>query len=682
MTVQAPKPQAETYTVPTASTATKTDTPIMETPVSIQVVPKQVLEDQQAIVVKDALKNVSGVFYGGDSNYDSFMLRGFLTDGGTTVYRNGLRVRRAKNELANIEQIEVLKGPAAVLYGRIEPGGLINLVTKKPQTEPYYALEQQFGSFDLYRTTFEATGPLNANRSLLYGLNLVYKNNDTFVDFLDDERIFVAPALTWRPSERTEINVNLEYQHETDRYYGGIPAVGRRPAPIPISRYLGWGASKEQEFETYDRVLIGFDWSHAFNDHWTLTQRFHYSYYDYVFNNTWFNAGLADDGRTLTRGLYHFPIDRTHNYATNIDLAGKFKTFGMNHHVLMGFDYFREEQHDEGFCCDAPAAFRPTIDIFKPVYGSIPQLSRTDFNSFDTFMQYWYGAYFQDQITLWDKLHILGGGRYDWVTRRSGFSDVSLATAAASEAKVKDAAFSPRVGLVYQPWSWLSLYGNYVESLGSANGGRSQNGRPFKAQTAQQYEAGFKTEWRDGQLTSTVAFYHLTKQNILTRDPLNPQFSIPVGEARSQGIELDIAGQVTDSLSVIATYAFTDSKITKDNRGNRGNRFFNVPEHAGSLWAKYEFHHAPLSGLSLGAGIFAVGQRECDNANTCELPSYGRVDAFAAYKWKLGPSRVTIQLNINNLFDKRYFESSGYGDSNTLIPGAPANVFGLVRVEF
>ncbi len=680
MTVTAKPTDDTSYNAPNATTATKTDTPIFDTPVSIQVVPQQVMEDQQAILVKDALKNVSGVFWSGDFNYDGFQLRGFISDVFTTVYRNGLRLRRAKNEIANLEQIEVLKGPAAALYGRIEPGGLINLVTKKPLTEPYYSLEQQFGSFDLYRTALEATGPLNADRSLLYRFDLAYKNNDTFIDFVDEERVFVAPALTWRPTERTEINLNFEYQHDEGRYYSGIPIVGRRPAPIPISRYLGFGADEDQEFQTYDKILVGFDWSHRFTEDWILRQRFHYYFLDYVFNNVWFGLGVADDGRTFTRALDHEPADPTHTYATNIDLTGRFETFGMNHQVLVGADYFREGDEFEAFIDVAPPAFRPTIDIFNPVYGPIPQLSPSDLNNFSTDTQYWYGVYFQDQITLWDKLHILGGGRYDWATRRSGFSSVSLAEAEANESEVEDAAFSPRMGLVYQPWPWLSLYGNYVESLGAANRRRSMSGQPFEPETAQQYEVGFKTELLDRQLTSTMAFYHLTKQNVLTRDPLNPAFSIPVGEARSQGIEVDIAGQLTDSLSLIATYSLTDSEITKDTFGNQGNRFFNIPEHAGSFWAKYDFHEAPLTGLSLGAGIFLVGQRECDNENTCELPGYGRVDAFAAYKWTLGPTRLTAQLNVNNLLDKTYFESSGYGGQG--FPGAPRSFFGLVRVEF
>lgn len=223
------------------------------------------------------------------------------------------------------------------------------------------------------------------------------------------------------------------------------------PWPIPISRYLGFGADEDQEFITYDRTLLGFDWSHRFTEDWTLRQRFHYYSYDIVENNTWYDLGVADDGRSFTRGLYHFPLDLTHTYATNIDLTGKFETFGMNHQVLLGADYFREDFEDEGFIDVAPPAFRPAIDIFNPVYGPIPQLSRTDFNSFDTSTQYWYGVYFQDQITLWDKLHILGGGRYDWATSRSGFSSVSLAEAEASESEEEDTAFSPRVGLVYQP---------------------------------------------------------------------------------------------------------------------------------------------------------------------------------------------------------------------------------------
>lgn len=240
-----------------------------------------------------------------------------------------------------------------------------------------------------------------------------------------------------------------------------------------------------------------------------------------------------------------------------------------------------------------------------------------------------------------------------------------------------DERFSPRVGLVYQPWEWLSFYGNYVESLGRENTGVSADGTLFPPETTEQYEVGFKTEFLDNRLTSTVAFYHLTKQNV--RIPIaGTPFSETIGEARSQGIEVDVAGEVTEGLSLIATYAFTDARILKGR--NQGSHLFNVPEHSGSLWAKYDMQQAPLRGLSLGAGLFLLGQREGDNGNTFQLPGYGRVDALVKYQLPVASSKLSLQFNVENLLDHRYYvAASGRASVN---PGASRTFIGSVRVEF
>ncbi len=670
------------YKVTNASSATKTDTPIMDTPMSIQVIPKQVLKDQQALRIKDALKNISGVFWATDPMYEGFQMRGFVSDGSTTVYRNGLRIRRAQHEVANLEQLEVIKGPAAAIYGRIEPGGLINVVTKKPLDTPYYSLEQQFGSYDLYRTTADATGPINKDRSLLYRLNLAYQNNNLFIDTMDQERFFVAPSLTWKPSDRTELNLNFEYQHDTRVNYTGLPVVGNRPANIPVSRYLGFGSDNERA--VHDKLIVGFDWSHQFNDNWKVQHRFHYYNLDYQGNNQSFFNGPVNptNNRTATRSTTTTPIDDTDTYATNIDLIGKFKFLGTQHQALAGFDYFWEKRDGEGFASTpAPATHRPVVDIFNPVYGQVPLPTPKDFNSFSTLTQSWYGTYFQDQITLFDKLHIMGGGRYDWATRSSGSASTSIEAARNRETEVQNDAFSPRVGLVYQPWSWLALYGNYVESLGGANTALASSGKPLDAETAQQHEVGFKTELLDKKLLTTVAFYDLTKQNVATADPTNPRFSVQTGEARSRGMEVDVSGQVTNGLNLIATYAYTDTEITKDNRGDQGHRFWNVPKNSGSFWAKYAVQEPSLRGLSFGAGTYLIGQREGNNANTWQMPGYVRVDALLGYAWKVGHSTVTTQLNVNNLLDKTIYETSAFGGFLAQ-PGAPRTFMGSIRVEF
>ncbi|ANE57313.1 TonB-dependent receptor [Methylomonas sp. DH-1] len=675
-------PYNSDYRLPNASAATKTDTPIMDTPMSIQVIPKQILKDQQAIRIKDALKNVSGINWATDPMYEGFQLRGFQTDGTTTVYRNGLRIRRAVQEVADLERLEALKGPAAAAYGRIEPGGLINIVTKKPLDTPYYALEQQFGSYDMFRTTADATGPINQDHSLLYRVNLAYQNNEFFIDKMDQERVFFAPSVTWKPSDRTEVNLNLEYLYDERTSYTGLPVQGNRPANVPISRYYGFGSDNEKS--VFDKFLIGFDWSHQFNDDWKIQHRFHYYKLDYQINNSSFFPGRVNpaNNRTAVRNVTDRPIDITDTVATNIDLTGKFKLLGTEHRVLAGFDYFWEDFEAQGFFgAPAPASLRPVVDIFNPVYGQVPSAASQGFNNFSTLEQYWYGAYFQDQITLFDKLHIMGGGRYDWATRSSGAASSSIEAARNSETEVKNEAFSPRVGVVYQPWPWLSLYGNYVESLGGANSALASTGKPLDAETAQQHEVGFKTEWFDKRLMTTVAFYELTKQNIATPDPVNTRFSVQTGEARSRGIEVDVSGQITDGLNLIATYAYTDAVITQDNSGNQGRKLWNVPANSGSFWAKYSFQDPALRGLNVGAGAYLVGERQGNNLNNWQMPGYVRVDALLGYSWEIGNSKVTAQLNINNLLDKTIYETSAFNGYLTQ-PGAPRNFMGSIKVEF
>lgn len=343
----------------------------------------------------------------------------------------------------------------------------------------------------------------------------------------------------------------------------------------------------------------------------------------------------------------------------------------------MGFDYYRrDEQINNGILTVVGV---PPTDTFNPVYGlDLASLTAGGSNHFTQSHDQWYGAYFQDQITLWDKLHILGGGRYDWAEAGFGQSVISLNDV--EEDVQRTESFSPRVGVLYQPWPWLSLYGNYVESFGSNNGGLSASGEPFDPETAQQYEAGLKTEFFDGRLSSTLAFYDLTKQNILTPDPANPIFSIAVGEARSRGVELDVAGQVTDNWSLIGSYAYTDTEITEDNSGNEGNRITNVPLHAGSLWSKYAFGSGFLQGLSLGAGVYLRGRREGDNENTFQLPGYARLDAFAAYSFEQFGSKITAQFNIYNVLDKTFYANSLSRGSTR--PGDPLTFLGSIRVEW
>lgn len=675
------------YVVPNAVSATRTDTPIHETPVAVQVIPRVIMDDQQVINVKDAVKNVSSVMPSTYQFYDGYIIRGF--DTGSNVYRNGLRQPSfGDQQTSNVEQVEVLKGPASVLYGRIEPGGLVNVVTKKPQAQPYYSIQQQVGSWDFYRTTADATGPVTDDGSLLYRVNAAYQNNKSFVDYLDNENIFIAPSLTWRPSDRFELNLELEIQRKEYVHFGtnggGVPAVGNRPADLPRSRYIGNPSISVNHPNEQDRNYMGFDWGFAINDNWSLKHRFGYTDVDYVTHYAGARAFNETTGG-MTQTLQGAFQDRK-SYSTNLDLTGKFLTGNIQHQVLLGVDYFRLKQNYNGLGLSGINIVVPPINVFDPVYTNSEALvDSTPDNSFFVRKEYWTGFYFQDQVKFGDKWHLLLGGRFDDANHGTG-SDYriggNLSTAWSKLAMRHDSAFSPRVGVLYQPQPWVSLYGNYVESFGT-NNGVDAAGKAHDPQEARQIEAGVKTELLEGKVTATVALFEITKTNILTRDPSNPAVSIPIGEARSQGVEFDVTGKISDKWSVIGSLSLDSAEITKDNNGREGNRLPGVPLRSGSVWAKYDNGNT-TEGLSFGAGVYLRGQREGDPNNTYQLPGYGRVDAFMAYKFKaLGAKVATAQVNVNNLFDKTYFDYGGSGGTRlNIYYGEPINIMGSLRLEY
>lgn len=685
-------PYNEDYAVPNAITATKTDTPIMETPVSIQVVPQQVLKDQQAIGLENVLKNVSGVqqLWGGGNFYDSFIIRGFPT---LQHFRNGVRLPEHAIDLANVERVEVLKGPSAMLYGRIDPGGMISVVTKRPLATPYYSIQQQFGSYDLYRTTVDATGPITDNGELAYRFNLSYLDAGSYRDAVNRDRVFLDPSLSWRPTEDTEFNLSFEYRSENVPYDSGLPALNGRVIDVPISRNL----NQPMRQDHIESKLVDFNWSHRFGEHWKIQNGVVAQLVDYEFRElptAEFQTRFSLEDPFLRRGLYFEDFSRD-MHTVYLNLTGEFETWGIRHKVLLGGDYYDKETNSKGFAAFAGtdeqrerfftfvnvfdrSTLKPPIDL-----AAAENLRKTAPNDFGFLEESWYGLYFQDQITLWEKLHILGGGRHDWTRVKNAFSSQPIQDSDINI--VNTEFFSPRVGIVYQPWSWLSIYGNFVESFG-LNNGRSENNQPLDPETATNYEAGIKTEWFGGKLVSNLAYYHLTKENILTRKAVDVPILSTIGKARSQGIELDIAGEVYDGLSLIATYAYTDARITKNNDGNEGNRLPNVPEHAASFWGKYTFQQSELQGLSLGTGVYLASARQADTGNTVTLPGYVRWDAYAAYTFSIGATRLTTQLNVNNILDKRYFfngDSQLFGASaNNNFPGEPLTFMGLVRLEY
>jgi iron complex outermembrane recepter protein len=668
--------QREAYLVPRATTATKTDTPIMETPFSVQVVPQQVLRDQQVVRLDQAIQNVSGVTrslspVGASDGVDGFMIRGFQS---TTLYRNGVyRPDNHHTDPANLEQIEVLKGPGSILYGRADPGGIVNLTTKQPQATPYYSLQQQFGSYNFYRTAADATGPLSKDESVLYRFNMAYENSGSFRDFVDRKSLFLAPVVKWNVSPRTQITAEFEYQHVNAKEDGGIPNLGNRPAPIPRSRYLDeplFGASKDERFFT------GINWSHEFNPDWKVIHRLSGEFIHGLGSRGIVPFGAAAADGTVDRYLYDVPPGGQQNrYQTSLNLVGNVATGALKHTLLFGYDYlYQTDKAGVNNCCQSFP-----INVFNPTYLTAPSVDPAFTNPGFGSTRSWHGLYMQDQIKLPFNLHALAGFRYDTVVTTDSVS---------KDTTEKDHRLSPRVGLLWQPVQWLSLYGSYTENFGISNG-FNPNRQPLPSQSAQQWETGVKTEFFDGRLRTTVSYFQLTKQNIAVPIP-GTIFSRAIGEAQTRGIELDVAGEILPGWSVIAAYAYMPfAKIIKDEGddgagnstlGNQGNRLFLAAKDSGSLWSTYAFQEEQWRGVKVGAGLVAVGERQGDTANTFQLPGYVIANTMASYEWRMGMTKMTAMLNVNNVFDRNY-SAATLGGFMTM-PGMPRFFMGSIRMEF
>ena len=690
------------YVAETATTAFKTDTPILETPLAVQVVTRETLDDRQTFsIVSATTENVSSVFTT-PQYYDDIIVRGFDTN--VTTYRDGLVVQAVTDqETANVQSIEVLKGPAAVLYGRMEPGGVVNIVTKRPLPESYYSFQEEAGSFNQTRTSIDATGPLTHDDKFGYRLDVAYLSEDSFRDYIGTQNAFLAPTINYRASERFRLNVEGEYQNTRfNDDENGIPAIGQRPANIPISRYLG-EPSLPRNWQS--RPFVAYDWVFEISKHWSLTNRASYNPVHY-FQRGAIIGSIDEQTGDAQRYLWNADMYR-HTAATNLDLTGRVTTGPFEHSILLGFDHRYYYQRGIGLSGYTIA----DINIYDPVYTGLGVSGPITVSGYGTDGEGWTGVYLQDMVSFADgHLHLLLGGRYDWAQIGFGSSPNSFAEAngpynpstGIGFQNSRDRAFSPRIGLVYQPRAWLSLYGNYTNSFGFTGGLPFPGQPPFPPEIGKQYEAGVKAEFLNKHLAAATAFYNITKSNILDVLP-GGLYAIPIGLVRSRGVELDVTGRINANWSLVANYSHDDALIVKgvtdarfESSGPPGNRFASVPPNAANLWLRHDFANR-VKGLRIGAGSALVGQRQGDNENDFQLPGYGRIDAMVGYQF--APSflhrgkNLSFQLNVRNLLNKSYFESgSGFGaysadpTQNTRVaqgfPGTKRNFLASTRLEF
>jgi iron complex outermembrane recepter protein len=501
---------------------------------------------------------------------------------------------------------------------------------------------------------------------LRYRLNAAYERSDGFRDYKQDtERFFIAPSLEWKISKNTSILFEMEYLSDVRPYDDGLVAIGRGVADVPRDRRF----QNDNSIIENRNIRLGYQLEHRFNDNWKLRNGFSYTAnksLDFRLTN-WF----IEDSGTLDR-RWRSNDDYFESYELQANIEGKFTTGKIKHQILFGFDYGsswtagtqRRLPGDPSFFNNIFERDLPNVP--RPDLSDMTNLARDGFRQTQTI-----GIYLQDQIKPLDNLILLLGGRVDIVDQDSGsFGDTS---------QQKDAAFSPRLGLVYQPTKEISLYASYSRSFSPNIFGIARDGSFLKPEQGTQYEVGVRGEFFENRLAVNFAAYHLTKTNVATVDPQDQNFSIAAGKVRSQGLELDVVGRILPGWNIIASAGLNDTEITEssDEFLPVGKRLSNVPYTTASLWTTYEVQAGKLRGLGFGVGLFHVGERQGDTADTFRVPGYLRTDAALFYRrtnWRLG-------VNVQNLFNINYVESAA-GFREAMYPGEPLTVIGSVTVNF
>jgi len=654
------------YVATRSASGAKTDTPILEVPQTVNVVTADQIRAQGAQSISEALRYTAGVrgeVYGGASQFDSYtQIRGFKGD----LFLDGTRLpdgaatadwTTSVIEPYGLERVEVLKGPSSVLYGQSGPGGLINMVSKRPLATPFSEIQLQTGSYGRLQGAFDLSGPIDPQGQFLYRLTGLGRMSETQTDFIDDDRLFIAPAFTWHPGADTTLTVMAQYLRERDgkTSFNYLPSSGtlypnRVNGRLPWNRYAG-----EPGFDRFDRdqSSIGYAFEHRFNDSLSFSQNLRYTQNDIYLRALNRNGELLADNSTLNRAA--FRIDAAARaFTLDNRLEAKFGTGPLSHTALIGLDYRNEtSQYDVG---RGPAA---AIQIFNPVYGAAIADPGINFQRKDAELRQ-LGFYVQDQIKF-ERWIATVSGRYDIADTRTRTLTVTTNTLVRS--KTSDRAFSGRAGLSYVFDNGLAPYVSVSTSF-QPTAETDFFGSAFKPLTATQYEAGIKYQpsWMNASLTAAV--FDIRQRNTPSGDP-DPAHSfarVQLGEVSVRGFDVEARTQLSEGLGLIASYAFLDHEITKSSIATDvGKRLPSTPMHQGSLWADYTIQSGALAGFGIGGGVRFVGSTY-DTANTVRIPSYTLIDASLSYDLgKAFPALNGAKLSVvaKNLFDRYYVSQCG-----------------------
>ncbi|HHU8552204.1 TPA: ferrichrome porin FhuA [Escherichia coli] len=683
----APAPQesawgpAATIAARQSATGTKTDTPIQKVPQSISVVTAEEMALHQPKSVKEALSYTPGVAVGtrGASNtYDYLIIRGFAADGQSqNNYLNGLKMQGnfyndAVIDPYMLERAEIMRGPVSVLYGKSSPGGLSNMVSKRPTTEPLKEIQFKAGTDSLFQTGFDFSDALDDDGVYSYRLTGIARSANAQQKGAEEQRYAIAPAFTWRPDDKTNFTFLSYFQNEPETgYYGWLPKEGT-VEPLPNGKRLPTDFNEGAKNNTYSRneKMVGYSFDHEFNDTFTVRQNLRFAQ-NKVSQKSVYGYGMCSDplytkdddalkaspclsipqsewNHTLTR-QYVIDNEKLENFSVDTQLQSKFATGSVEHTLLTGVDFMR---------------MRNDIDSWFGYAGSVApsdiyNLDRSDFDfgahpdpsgPYRVLLkQKQTGLYVQDQAQ-WDKVLVTLGGRYDWAEQSSFNRDYG------NKSDRDDKQFTWRGGVNYLFDNGVTPYFSYSESFEPASL-TDANGDLFAPSKGKQYEVGVKYVPEDRPIVLTGALYQLTKTNNLMADPNNPNFSIEGGEIRARGVELEAKAALSASVNVVGSYTYTDAEYTTDTT-YKGNTPAQVPKHMASLWADYTFFDGPFSGLTLGTGGRYTGSSYGDPANSFKVGSYTVVDALVRYDLaRVGMAGSNVALHVNNLFDREYVAS-------------------------
>ncbi|WP_244488007.1 TonB-dependent siderophore receptor [Aureimonas sp. Leaf454] len=634
--------RTEGYVAKGARIGTKTDTDLRKVPQAVAVVSREELEDRKVQSLVEAARYTAGVragTFGFDPAFDTLFVRGFnVAD--TGYYRDGLRSLGGtfavfRHEPYGLDGISILKGPSSVLYGSGAPGGIVNVISKRPTEAPYREIEGQLGSHDRAQVNFDASGPLGAGDNVLYRLTGLERSADTEFVAARDDRTYIAPAFTVRSDDRnTQLTVLGEYTDLKSGGARGFLTLNNRVTDIEQ------GDPRLRDLDQ-EQARIGYEFEHRFDEMFTVRQNLRYQTID---TNMRFVSvyGINPGGLTAPRGAGQI-LDEADGIAVDNQVQAEVRTGEIAHTLLGGLDYtYADTRYRYG------AGAAPDLDLLTLNYGRQPisgpvshDLSDTDTHQGQT------GLYLQDQAE-YDRFVLTAGLRYDWLDTDS----LNNATPAATS-RTKDENLSGRVGLAYLFDNGLSPYANYATSFAPTTG-RSAGGTPFDPTDGEQVEIGVKYAPEGAGYSVDAALFRIRQSNLLITDPADINFQVQQGAVVSEGFELQASAGIADGLNLVAAYTYTD--LTYDAGADDGRRVPGIPHHQFSLWGQYDVLSGPAEGLGLGLGTRFIGPSYADNANRQENESRILVDASLSYDFgALNPKLegVAAQINAKNVFDQR-----------------------------